>query len=747
MFLRIFILTIILIGVSLNAKKLGDSQRIIISQIAKDEYRMRIYLNHENPYETQRELVGPINNLVYNLPTPDRFEITGMRKFLIYKTGLSVSPKNSYILEMVNNQIVFQSPLITELGAGTLETIQYEIPIDKIYDGYNSYKTNLIQNGIVDKSGSGPVIPKEQKNPQASHICKPIAGQGTSGGGGAKVWTQVYTEYSYIEYDFKLKPFEEKLKSIYRYFIDNKNLINARINLVFPESPTENDINNYGLLTNILGYLLKFRDIKFSVSTTIDNRFNNIVIMKRDSATELMSDFVEENNVSFAGYEEYAKFLKDFDFSYDDQIAGNLNVIQNPIENSKGILVITGDSQSDIESAIFKLADKSLKNNQEQQLIVKNIVRPPKAKPFTSPRFVPFGQNIIFSDETLIKPSKCSDAYISTFKADFQMYPIIASKKDLINKYIDMNINYFTINSPNIIFMFNIYINNVLTQQFVQRDKLKSISGVTQENGFINLSLLKEGMNRIDVEIVKYPIKESVNFGLEDIKTKILDISSFQIPKILPKVKYPNLSYISQMAFPFSIYPDLQNTGILITDFSAETIASAMQISFQLGKQVNYPAYYLTTTYNINSVLDKDIIVVGPQIKEYAPLYQNAPVKFTDYGIIKEQYMKEYDTTRKIEEHRDFSHFIIAQTYRSIFNPKRIIFEISSTNSSTLLTGVQDGLNPNNIGQFFGDAWIYDVNKKHSQSYRLKKPYLLEDIVDGYKIDFSQPIYQDIKEF
>ena len=38
------------------------------------------------------------------------------------------------------DHVVFQAPLITELGAGSMETISYEIPADKLYEGYNSHK-------------------------------------------------------------------------------------------------------------------------------------------------------------------------------------------------------------------------------------------------------------------------------------------------------------------------------------------------------------------------------------------------------------------------------------------------------------------------------------------------------------------------------------------------------------------------------------------------------------------------------
>ena len=759
MFLRLLLVLFLIFTLSLQAKKPGDKPRIIVSQIAEDEYRIRTYLNFENPYETHKEFDKPINQLINNMPTPSRFEVTGMRKFLTYKTGLSVSPKSSYILELVNKHVIFQAPLITELGVGVTESIGYDIPLDKLYEGYNLHTTYLIQNGIqtigAGGTGGGSSSSEVQKaslkfsaQDITEHICGVKKGKGSaSSGGGARIWTQIYTEDSYLEYDFKLKPFEERLSSIYRFIIDNKNMLDSRINLVFPEKPSEYDINNYGLLANILGYLLKFRDVKFSVSTEIDNRLNNIIVMPRKSVKDVLAKYVAENNITFESYKEYAELLKDFKFSYDDQVGGNINIIQNPIQNSNGILIITGETQKDVESGLFKLIDKQLETNQEQYLVVKNIERPPKAKPFSSPKFIHFGKNINFTDPTFFQQDNCSDTYTSTYGANFQVYPIVSSKKDLLHQYIDIDIDYFAINSPDVMFMFNIYINDILTQQFFQKNQLKTISGVTREQGLVNLSLLKEGMNEIQIEIVKYPAKENISFGIEAVQTKIQDSSSFNIPKILPKVKYPNLKYISEMAFPFSIYPDLQNTGILITDFNADTIASAMQIAFQLGKKIDSPGYYLTTTYNINSVLDKDIIVIGTQIEEYALLFKNAPIKFTSTGITKEKYSEKYETTTITQEYLDFSDSIVAQTYQSIFNPKRIIFEITAKNPATLLMGIQDGLNPKNMGTFHGDHWVYDVNKKESYSTRLQKEYLVDEIIDGYKIDYNDGKYKNIEEF
>lgn len=208
------------------------------------------------------------------------------------------------------------------------------------------------------------------------------------------------------------------------------------------------------------------------------------------------------------------------------------------------------------------------------------------------------------------------------------------------------------------------------------------------------------------------------------------------------------------MAFPFSIYPDLQNTGILITDFYAETIASAMQVAFQLGKTIDYPGYRMTITYDINKILDKDIIVLGGQIERYAPLYENAPIKFTKTGMQKESLIRnELDKRVKMQlktvENVDFSNYLVAQTYKSPFNPNRIVFELLAKTPKTLLKGIQEGLIAKNLGNFDGDLWLYNIESEKSYSYRMGEKYKIKDLIDGYEKErlYENDEYRKITEF
>jgi hypothetical protein len=295
--------------------------------------------------------------------------------------------------------------------------------------------------------------------------------------------------------------------------------------------------------------------------------------------------------------------------------------------------------------------------------------------------------------------------------------------------------------------IFNLFLNN----KFISQREGKEGDNET-ELQFVESSFpatyLEKGSNYLGLEITNYPRGDKV-CGKNVLQLTFKDDSYIVFPKGQTEVEYPNLKYIGKMAFPFSIYPDLQNTGILITDFNANTIASAMQIAFQLGAKMESFGQYLTVTYDINQILEKDIIVLGNQIKQYDILYKNAPLKIIDGGILKEKDIKVDDkivTVRKKDYH-DFSNFVIAQTYQSPFNSQRIVFEILATTPKTLLEGTQVGLTVQNIGEFDGDVWLFDIKNEEAKSFRFKETYLINNIVDGYDSLYIDNKYQDISEF
>jgi hypothetical protein len=702
-----------------KAAKKKKEKRVVLSQVDKNLYKLKVFLNFENPFNRQVLLTAKNADYLTTFPIADKFEAVSLKQSIVYRTSLSMSPKVSYLSMRANGHFVKQFQMS---NIGTLERVEGEMPASVLKDGYNQISVNILQEPVKDVGGSdlGKNLPQTEEVTATKVIknkCFSVGSYKSASGGPEPVpviWTQLDLQHSYLELTFKLKPFAEEVRSIYKFMFDNKNLIKSSVNFVLPATPSDEDFQNYSFMANIIGNILGFRALDFSISTKIKRKMNNVVIASRDKLDDIFKDFEDKNQTLKA------------------KMSGNINLIRNPKNQFKGILLITGNNQKEIMSSLIRLTENDIQDIEEQNIIVSNRELPDKVEPFTAPNFMQLDKKYSFNElgiktQTLAGPL----SYVLTTK--FKLYPVMKFNESTDN--IIYHFNYIVSNSHLLKPVFNVFMNDFFVAQGIGKENLEESNFQYIEGKFSAKSLVR-GENKLALEITTYPRWATV-CGAGMIKTTFKDDSYIILPKGKMEVELPNLNYFSKLAFPFSIYPDLQKTAILITDFNAYTIASAMQIAFQLGEKIGYPGYYLTTTYDINKVFNKDIIVLGNQIKQYEFLYQNAPIKFIKDGVIKERDIKKNGkiVTIKKTEHQNMDKYVVVQTYRSPFNPKRIVLEISSTNPRTLLEGAQVGLTPAKMGIFKGDVWLYNINTEKSKSFRFKQTYKIKHITTDIMTD------------
>jgi hypothetical protein len=726
----------------LFAKTPADDKRILVSQIDEDKYRMRVYLNFENPYKTVETIYAQVSEYTVVLPIADRFEVLSMNGYFQYTSSISLKSDVSTISIIVNDNIVNQFKLNGGTNSGGVSTIAGNIPLDKIYS-YNHIGVRLLQASPSASSGSSGSSCDFGANDSIDDFSFSVS---------PDVWTQLDLHNSYIEFEFKLKPVEERISQFYEFLFDNKNLTNSRVNLVFPEIPDDTDINNYGFFSSVVGYIMGFKDIDFSVSTDIVNDKNNVVLMLEDDVKKLFDKYNRDNNSTST------------QLNFDEKVNGNINMIANPVRPDRGIFVVTGKSMKDISSSLYRLTDEDVKLIEEQYIRVFEREAPKKAKPFSAPKFTPLGTKIYLSDLGY-KDKTFYGQQVEDVNLEFMIYP--THRFSLANQdKLEFNFNLVSPNSNGQFVIVNSYLNN----QFAYQMRTASLKGKSFNQHFENAGrnyadpyIINLGRNILKFNLAMTQGGDAggasctQNFVAQILQTTVKNDSYFILPKGTPHIELPELKYIAEVSFPFSIYGDLQNTGILITDFNADTIAAAMQVAFQLGKNIGQPGYYLTTTYDINKILDKDIIVLGGQIERYAPLYKNAPIRFTKDGIerratiqknFKDGNSEEKSKVTKTIEAVNFDEYLFVQSYRSPFNPKRVILEISAKSPDTLIAGVQQGLLPKNMGNFEGDVWLYNIETEQSSSYRLGEQYILEELVEGYgQKKFDDEKYHDIDYF
>jgi len=719
-FIRIFLLLGLFLSPLFSASPL-DEDRLILSKVGKDTYRLRVYFNYENPYVVQKTFLGGLAEMSVTLPLPDKHDVQSAKAIIKYTPSIVLHPDRSVMAVLMNDKVIRQFRMVKkrflDIGSGR---IGVELP-PKLFDKYNTITTRVYQHY---SAGLGPAFQEDNTAPE--------------------LWSQVDLQNSYIEYTFKHKVFEEKLSSIYNHFFDNKSIIKDRVNFVFPKFPTDEDFSNYGFMANIAGNILKFRDIDFSVSTKINNKRNNVLIATRDQIKEILAPYGD----AFAnGKEEFEK-----------KFAGNINAIQNPLQTDKGLLVITGDTKDEVRNALYRLANQDLAVMEEQQLSLFKLDIPEASKPYTAPNFAKDGEKIFFSDLGFNTQTFAGEE-ATALDLNFKIYP------DSWYTTSDKIITYLHMVYPDVVradSVANVHLNDTFAYQMTLEDARKSAFNQKSSNQAFELGyrqmfpahLLNKGDNKMNVSFHMIPMGgvERSRFNNDLLKMTVVNDSYFILPKTKKKIQMPNLSYLTSSAYPFSIYPDLQKTGILITDFDSRSITAAMYTAFHLGKVIQYPAYRLKVTANINTVIERDLIMVGVNNNKYQTIFANAPVKITDKGLQKEfaldkdfllneelstetddvRMLKNMATTTSLES-GEIKNYLIAQTFRSPFHKKRTILSMSATDGNTLIKGFRKGLVAKHLGSFNGDLWLYNVAKDKSYSYTVKEKYFLETIVQDFK--------------
>ena len=581
------------------------------------------------------------------------------------------------------------------------ETLYYQSSIDK-----SSY-LNILANGnfvqqLTSENGENTItIPKKYFRQDYNSVGVQSFHKSPDS------WIQIDLSKSYIDIYFQLKEFEERLSSIYRYMFDTKNIYRDSINFVFPKLPTEQDLTNYGIVANAIGNILKFRYINFYVSTSISDSMNNIVIGSWKKIRGIL-----QKHIDIKKFDEVAK-----------KGIGTIGVYRNRNNPSKGILVIGGKDTKEIEKAIYKLFDKNLEIYDQQYIsIASKEIEIEKAQPYTAPKFAPFGKKIYFRDLGL---SSLTFVGKGNFNISYKLNIYPSFKFD--NSNIGMRLKYFSSDIAGVDRIFNISINDMFVYQYSdeylsQKESYRD----TGEFGFPANILNGGGKFNFNIEISS--LLKDPSIEPSDIKFTLRDDSYIVLPKGKSYIELPELKYIMESSFPFSIYPDLQDTGIVITDFHSQTIASAMFLAFKLGMDIQSPGYFLKLTYDINSVKDKNIILVGKEIRNYGAIYEKAPIQFTKGGIIRRGYDKKTRKSFQYREDIDLSNFVIAQTYQSLFDPKKIVFEVTALSPKVLYIGVHKGFTPDNSWSFKGDIWFYNVESEKAYSYQFQRKYIVENI-------------------
>jgi len=260
--------------------------------------------------------------------------------------------------------------------------------------------------------------------------------------------------------------------------------------------------------------------------------------------------------------------------------------------------------------------------------------------------------------------------------------------------------------------------------------------------------LIGKGYNELKLDFSLVPLKKGACevYNTENLVASVLDDSYFILPAAKRWIEMPYMQLITSAQFPYSIYPDLQDSVIYLANDEDETVASAMNFVFFLTQELDsYPLYLKVTTQLSESDKDKNIIVFGTiNDEKLQTLSKDAPIVFDkdlmkkDYpyisrfieheSIINNDRLKKYRFLGSMQETNLVDSSIIMQMSKSPYNSNKTVLMFAANTPTCLNSGVKSIFKYKNRNNIMGDTIIYDYEDEEGVAYDIKDKYVVSDL-------------------
>ncbi|MBN2894982.1 MAG: cellulose biosynthesis cyclic di-GMP-binding regulatory protein BcsB [Campylobacterales bacterium] len=433
----------------------------------------------------------------------------------------------------------------------------------------------------------------------------------------------------------------------------------------------------------------------------------------------------------------------------DEKIAHDINVIKNPYAPDKAIVVITPVEEERIVHALHALYKQDLSLYRRQGLDIASVEIPEPAKAYSAKSYIPINEKIYFK-ELGYETTVLKGWYPPKVSLNFKVYPDhYFDDKDRIKthlRYVFPN----TVNKDSVV---NIYLNNRFAKQI---DIMKaSESGDISlsagelfswiENDYLPAYLVSKGYNKLLFDFSLIPQKKGhcAIHNTENLVAMILDDSYFILPESKRWIEMPYLQLVSTSTYPYSIYPDLQQTQFFLANTHPQTVAASMNFIFFLAQEMGSFPFYAAITSKSEQIDDERHLIAFGSIHD-APLQSlssDAPVNFEGSAMHKPypfvsrfvEHKNILDDDRTIK-HRFYQRMhetnrldsaLLMQLYRSPKQSDKTYLMFAAESPNSLNQGISTLFDYSNRHLIQGDTLLFDPIDQDGVAFDIKQKYIL----------------------
>ncbi len=695
--MRLLLLFYLLIGVAFAQTKVNP---ITTTQLKDGTVKVRVALNYVDTNQKIQRIRGVDGIHSIEFPIPGSWEILDAKGYVDYDSSILMMKDHSAGLVLFNNALLTQFKLFDNMNTGIKFNISPEL-----FTPHNMLNLEMIQH--------------------YTHECED--------GSSSELWSDINLEKSYLEFHVRLKPIPEEIRSIVTYMLDEKQYVVNPINYVISRNPSDEELRQYMLFTGAAANQLKYRIAPISASYTIKNNAHNVIIASKSRAREILKEL-------------------DTTLDYTKAVSNDINIIRNPFEPDKAIVLITPDNSSKIDETIYALYKKDLSLYRRQGLDIEKVEIPEPAPAYSAKDYIPVNKKIFFK-ELGYKSKVLKGWYPPKIELDFKVYPDhYFNKKDRIKTHI----RYVFPTTLHYDSVANIYLNDLFAKQIdimkVSQEstvtlKVGALFDWTDEDG-LPAYLVGKGYNKLKFDFSLVPDKKGhcEIYNTENLLAMVMDDSYFILPESKRWIEMPYLQLISTSTYPYSIYPDLQDTQFVLSNTKLDTIAATMNFTFFLTQEMqNFPSY-LSISQGLSSdaknkhliffgsihddlmqqqSLDAPISFEGVKMNRAYPFVQ----RFIEHeSILNEDRTIKYQFIKNMHETNQLDSTMLMQLYRSPYNSQKTVLMLSAENGSNLNEGIKSILKYENRHLIQGDTILYDHIDEDGISFDIKQKYIISSM-------------------
>ncbi len=489
------------------------------------------------------ELRGSSTQAFIDLPINPIWDVESMTLFLYYKSSPALETQRSEISVLLNNRLVYSN----RIGREGLFKVDIKNP-------------NLADfNTIVIRA--------------SQHYCMNCC----EDEGSPELWTNIDAHKSYILVNFNKRKFPLNIAFLKEIYLSERLFSPVEFDFVVQKGNPE-IIRSASILAGFLGAKIKYRDIYIDHSDRIRSKDTFII-----GTYSFVSDLIEG-------------VRRD----------SNIQLIRNPNDSSKFVLVITGDTSRDVYNAVLSFILVQPTYLSEQRVFVSVPEnRIPTFKPYESPNLIYPGSKTLFG--RILKRDLVIEGYGKRRTLGFFIPPdLLLTPKEKLSIKLYYNHGLLVREGSSInIYINDKFVNSIPVDVLDESDlKIKEIK--------VPVSVLNRGFNTLTIENGLVPNKKDfcAAANYTTLKVIIYRNSYIHMPDLVHWTEMPYLEYFVSTGYPFTLYPDMKNTAIVIDSWDKEALSSLYTLLAFIGTRTHVPPYRVEVVLpeDVERVSGKDIV-------------------------------------------------------------------------------------------------------------------------------------------